>query len=235
MKKTTNLQLQLWEGTDYPNIMIPNNNMLTLDSTYGDLKVGFDAVNDELADIGSSVSGLSERITENAQAVEVLDDFDTKLKKELYKVGLEDIKRIKIVETDFKTTLNEQVKRTSPIATVKSGAFTIDETSNRAIGFQEFFMKGTIDLRTLFGNLTEGEHDIVLLASTILEKPSTKSGHIALTPLRYDPDTEFLIVSGEETVFSTLSVDASGNISGYVDGENFYNTEYHGVFILASV
>lgn len=235
MKKTTNLQLQLWEGTDYPNIMIPNNNMLTLDSTYGDIKVGLESVEDDVIALQTSMSEQTNRITENAQAIESLDDFDTKIKKELYKIGNKEIKRIKVVETDFVATILEQYRRLSPITKVSDGKFIIDINNTQANGFQEFFMKGTIDLRTLFGSLESDESSIVLLASAITEKNSTKTGHIALSPDRYDVDTGFLIVSGEETVFTTLSTDTSGNITGYTDPDTFYNTNYHGVFILASV
>lgn len=233
MKKTENLQLQLWEGTDYPNIMIPNNNMLVLDSTFGDLKVGFDTVEDELTEVQTMTSGLSNRITENAQAIESLDDFDTKIKNEFYKISGKEIKRVKVVECDFKATITEQYRRMAIESKVTNNEFAI--TTTKAVGFQNIFLRGSVNLNNLFGSLALDESKLVLLSCVVYERESDKSGHVPLTVDRYDKNTGNLILAGNEVQFSTLTIDSTGVVTGYVEPESFYNADYRAIFILASI
>lgn len=81
MKKTTNYKLGLWEGTDFPNIMIPNNNMELIDSNLYSNATQITAVRNTVSKVESDVVAtnarveeVNGRVTENAESIEVLDD-----------------------------------------------------------------------------------------------------------------------------------------------------------------
>lgn len=86
MKKTQYNQLGLWEDTDFPNIMIPNNNMEKIDNQLHFLDVqGQSAVAmansslNKVTELGADLTTQKSRITENAEAIETFDDTASRL------------------------------------------------------------------------------------------------------------------------------------------------------------
>lgn len=81
MKKTTNYQLGLWEGTDFPNIMIPNNNMELIDNALHTNSLQYTSIYNKVTKLESDstatnarVEEVNARVTENAEAIETLDN-----------------------------------------------------------------------------------------------------------------------------------------------------------------
>lgn len=101
MERTKNLNLGLWEGTDFPNYTLPNENMNTLDTVIKEVQVkannntsNIERLTLENNSIRSDLSRLftetgeqrtefSENIEENAQAIESLDDTLTTVNNNL--------------------------------------------------------------------------------------------------------------------------------------------------------
>lgn len=97
MQRTENFNLGLWEGSDFPNYTMPNENMNTIDTALNTLNVNVegvkqsqDSIKSEFQALTSTVLNeitereladreLSVRISENANAIEDLDDNVTKL------------------------------------------------------------------------------------------------------------------------------------------------------------
>lgn len=96
MTKTEIYELGLWEGTDYPNYAMPNNNMLkiesalkTISTNVESLKETTDIVRNKTNTLETNLTNeetertttdneLNSRITENAEDIEHLDDEITK-------------------------------------------------------------------------------------------------------------------------------------------------------------
>lgn len=92
MQRTENLKLGLWEGTDFPNYTMPNENMNTLDTVIKEVQTkvagnieSIEDLNIESANIKTEFTNFnseqnekntdfSEKISENAQSIEYLDD-----------------------------------------------------------------------------------------------------------------------------------------------------------------
>lgn len=92
MERTKNLNLGLWEGTDFPNYTMPNENMNTLDTVIKEVQVktsnntsNIERLSQENSSIRSDLTSLStetkeqctefsEDIAANSQAIESIDD-----------------------------------------------------------------------------------------------------------------------------------------------------------------
>lgn len=86
MKKTKYYELGLWEGTDYPNIMIPNNNMEKIDTSLYNAKVSCqsamtlaDSALNKTDQNAKNIQTQTSRITENEQAIETLENTTNQL------------------------------------------------------------------------------------------------------------------------------------------------------------
>lgn len=225
MKKTQYNQLGLWEGTDFPNIMIPNNNMEKIDNrlhfldTQGQsvMAVANSALN-KVVELGSDLTAQKSRITENAEAIETLDDTASRLElateenKELIenlKGQLTDFiggtgKHYKIKEVyNFQRALNCTVTNTSnvPIPELNVEYESTGRVTTTLVGSSEgvpvlmgFDVNGSINISDVVGEI-DPQKEAVIVVSTTIGRSSVSTGTRHLIPKFYGKET-----SGSNTV-----------------------------------
>lgn len=219
MQKTQYFQLGLWEDTDFPNIMIPNNNMEKIDDKmhYLDMQgqsavaMSQSALN-KVVEAEASIQGQANRITENAQAIETLDDTTSTLQlsttenRELIenlKSKLTDFvggtgKHYKIKEVyNFQRVLNCTVTNTSntPIPEMHVEYEATGRTTNTFVGSSEgvpvimgFDVNGSINITGVVGDVDTTKEAIVVVSTTV-GRSSVSTGKRNLIPEFYGKET----------------------------------------------
>lgn len=82
MQRTENFNLGLWEGTDYPNYTMPNENMNTIDTELKNMsnnietakQIASSELNAVEAELQIADTELDNKISENSKSIELLDD-----------------------------------------------------------------------------------------------------------------------------------------------------------------
>lgn len=219
MKKTQYNKLGLWEGTDFPNIMIPNNNMEKIDNKLHLLDVqGQSATTvansalNKVTELGSDLTTQKSRITENAEAIETLDDTASRLElvieenKELIenlKGKLTDFigssgKHYKIKEVyNFQRVLNCTVTNTSnvPIPELNVKYESTGRVTTTLVGSSEgvpvlmgFDVNGSINISDVVGEI-DPQKEAVIVVSTTVGRSNVSTGTRHLIPKFYGKET----------------------------------------------
>lgn len=219
MKKTQYNQLGLWEGTDFPNVMIPNNNMEKIDNQLHFLDVqGQSAVAmsqsslNKVTELGSDLTTQKSRITENAEAIETLDDTASRLELaiEENKELIEDLKEkltdfigstgkhYKIKEVyNFQRVLNCTVTNTSnvPIPELNVKYESTGRVTTTLVGSSEgvpvlmgFDVNGSINISDVVGEI-DPQKEAIIVVSTTVGRSVVSTGTRQLIPKFYGKET----------------------------------------------
>lgn len=238
MKKTNNLQLGLWEGSDFPNIMIPNNNMEILDSTYGTLKTKVEGYDDEITEINTDLTSVKSRVTENEQSIELLDDFDTEVRDNLFTfTGGTDTKyRIKKFY-NIQRVLNCTVTNTSNLIIPQTSVeyespgrvtCTVFDSSDGVHALRGFDVNGSVDITSIIGDIDTTTEGIVVLSAVCARSPIS-NGTKHLIPqfygLQHQGKSTLLHFNIHEKFNDSMTMDSSNNpVYGF--SENDFNSTF---------
>lgn len=238
MKKTNTLKLGLWEGTDFPNIMIPNNNMEILDNTYGTLKNEIEKYDEEFVSIGSDIENVKLSVSETAQSIELLDNFDTKVKNSLFTFinnANEPVEIEKIV--NFNRVITAQISETSTLyyvephfsynSTYPSGAnitypnSTASSNTNRVL--QGFDCNSTINIKDLTGEIDNVNYGIIPLGMCVNLMGSTTKRNLIpqFRGIRFNGSTPILDFNAHQKYWGTFTIDSQNTITNSIDTEDF--------------
>lgn len=112
MEKTKNLNLYLWEGTDYPSYGVPNVNYNKIDTAFGTISAQVTENTSDIETINSNIDTINDKLV----------DHDTKI-KDLYVADATLVKKITKNETDIENNKTD-------ISVLKNRVTKVENDSN---------------------------------------------------------------------------------------------------------